>query len=81
MDINKDETIDDKEWIEFFHTFLAPFQECDTNEDWKLDIDETTVCLEGILFLINLIFREWKVSKYQRCIKRRRGHIKIDLLF
>lgn len=29
MDINKDEIIDDKEWIEFFNHFLNPFQECD----------------------------------------------------
>ena len=50
MDINKDETIDDKEWIEFYHEFLSPFQECDTNEDWKLDEDETETCIMGIYF-------------------------------
>jgi len=25
MDINKDEIIDDKEWIEFYNHFLNPF--------------------------------------------------------
>jgi hypothetical protein len=46
MDKNKDNTVDDQEWIIFYDQFLEPFQQMDTDIDWKLSTAEMLKAFE-----------------------------------
>jgi hypothetical protein len=56
MDKNKgkllisDNTVDDQEWIIFYDQFLEPFQQMDTDIDWKLSTAEMLKAFEGKIF-------------------------------
>ena len=53
MDVDKDEIVSDKEWINFFNYFIDIFQECDKDWDWFLNIEEATACINGNFSLLN----------------------------
>jgi len=45
MDINKDNKIDDTEWVQFYETIIKPFQVCDTDKNFQLNVAELKACL------------------------------------
>lgn len=51
MDLNKglffkpDNKIDDTEWVQFYETIIKPFQVCDTDKNFQLNVAELKACL------------------------------------
>jgi len=42
--------VEDQEWIIFYDQFLEPFQQMDTDIDWKLSSAEMLKAFEGKFF-------------------------------